>query len=68
MADKRPTRNKTKKDSQLIIRISAGERAAFVDLCDRLDTSASREIRRFMRAFVNANGAENKGADVKIEK
>ncbi len=55
MADKRNKKQKKKKDSQLIIRVSAGEREAFVDVCDRLDTSASREIRRFMREFVAAN-------------
>ncbi|KJS05664.1 MAG: hypothetical protein VR73_11835 [Gammaproteobacteria bacterium BRH_c0] len=41
-----------KKDAQLIIRISKEERKAFVDLCEELDTSAAREIRRFMRDFV----------------
>jgi hypothetical protein len=41
-----------KKGSQLAIRIEESERDAFVALCDRLDTSAAREIRRFMRDFV----------------
>ncbi len=52
MGDKK-TRRKQKKDSQLVIRISKEERDAFVELCEVLDTSASREIRRFMKAFVN---------------
>lgn len=39
------------KDRQLIIRVKGSERDAFVDLCDALDTSAAREIRRFMREF-----------------
>ncbi|CUH89294.1 hypothetical protein PH5382_03240 [Phaeobacter sp. CECT 5382] len=43
---------KGRKDSQLIIRISKEERDAFVDLCDALDTSAAREIRRFIRGFL----------------
>ncbi len=63
MADGRQKKNKKKKDSQLIIRVSTGERDAFVDACDDLDTSASREIRRFMREFVAA-----KNADAKKEK
>ncbi|MEM6538082.1 MAG: hypothetical protein AAF742_09065 [Pseudomonadota bacterium] len=42
---------KKPKDSQFVIRINAAERDDFVDLCDRLDTSAAREIRRFIRAF-----------------
>jgi len=41
-----------KKDSQFLIRINAAERDHFVALCDELDTSAAREIRRFIRRFV----------------
>ena len=41
-----------KKDSQLIIRISSDDRDEFVSLCDELDTSAAREVRRFIRDFV----------------
>ncbi|MDF1660931.1 MAG: hypothetical protein P1V97_04135 [Planctomycetota bacterium] len=41
-----------KKDSQLVIRINGDERTAFVDLCEDLDTSAAREIRRFIRDFI----------------
>lgn len=44
-----------KKDSQLLIRINAIERDQFVTLCDALDTSAAREIRRFIRKFVSEN-------------
>ena len=43
----------SKKDSQLLIRIKKEERDAFIDLCDRLDTSAAREIRLFIRSFVD---------------
>ncbi|MEO1015019.1 MAG: hypothetical protein AAFX08_07500 [Pseudomonadota bacterium] len=42
---------KKPKDSQLVIRINAVERDRFVELCDRLDTSAAREIRGFIRDF-----------------
>jgi len=44
-----------KKGSQFVIRLDKDERDAFVSLCDKLDTSAAREIRRFMRAWVAAN-------------
>ncbi|UTM58392.1 hypothetical protein L4174_006025 [Photobacterium sp. CCB-ST2H9] len=44
-----------KKDSQLIIRINSEERDAFVALCETLDTSAAREVRRFIRQFVKEN-------------
>lgn len=50
-------RKKDRKDAQLIIRIKKDERDAFVDLCDALDTSAAREIRRFIRGFVNEQGS-----------
>ncbi len=64
MADRqRKKKNKKKKDSQLIIRVAAEDRDAFVEMCERLDTSASREIRRFMREFTTA-----KSADAKKEK
>ncbi len=43
------------KDSQLLIRISSAERDQFVQLCDELDTSAAREIRRFIRQFIQHN-------------
>jgi hypothetical protein len=48
-----------KKGSQLAIRVEKSERDAFVALCDRLDTSAAREIRRFMREFVTAHAAHD---------
>lgn len=46
---------KKKKGSQFAIRVDKGERDAFVSLCEALDTSAAREIRRFMREWVAAN-------------
>jgi len=48
---------KRQKDGQLVIRISKDEREKFVDLCDALDTSAAREIRRFIREFLNHHGS-----------
>ena len=47
-----------KKGSQFVIRLEKGERDAFVTLCERLDTSAAREIRRFMRELVAAHEGE----------
>lgn len=47
---------KTGKDSQLVLRLEKDERDAFVALCKKMDTSAAREIRRFIREFVEANG------------
>jgi len=45
-------KNRKKKNSQLVIRINADERDQFIDLCADLDTSAAREIRRFIRDFI----------------
>ncbi|MEO0913094.1 MAG: hypothetical protein AAFY59_08895 [Pseudomonadota bacterium] len=47
---------KAKKDSQLVIRIKQSDRDRFVALCDELDTSAAREIRRFIREFLAEHG------------
>ena len=44
-----------KKNSQLVIRINDQERDEFVSLCEDLDTSAAREIRRFIRGFLKEN-------------
>ncbi len=52
-------RDKHKKDAQLIVRINKAERNAFVELCEDLDTSAAREVRRFIRDFMAENGAEH---------
>lgn len=52
LSKKKKTRNKKKKDSQLIVRINGVERENFISLCEDLDTSAAREIRGFIRDFV----------------
>jgi hypothetical protein len=52
MADKKKSKKKQLKDSQLIVRISVADRDQFVELCNSLDTSAAREVRRFIRDFL----------------
>lgn len=47
---------KPNKDSQLVLRLDKEDRDAFVALCKDLDTSAAREIRRFIRGFLKENG------------
>ena len=44
-----------KKDSQLLIRINSAERDEFISLCEKLDTSAAREVRKFIRNFVRTH-------------
>ena len=51
-------KKKDRKDSQLVIRINKTDRDAFLDLCDALDTSAAREIRRFIREFTLSHQGE----------
>ncbi|MCB1755862.1 MAG: hypothetical protein KDJ38_10090 [Gammaproteobacteria bacterium] len=53
--ERRRKRKAGKKDAQLLIRINSEERDVFLDLCEELDTSAAREIRKFIRSFVLAN-------------
>lgn len=54
---------KRAKESQLAIRVAKEERDAFVKLCEDMDTTAAREIRRFMREFLAANSAAPVAAD-----
>ncbi len=53
MADKEKKKNANKKDSQLIIRINRKDRDRFVARCEDHDTSAAREIRRFIRDYLD---------------
>jgi hypothetical protein len=60
MTNKNPTKSgkkKKEKNSQLIIRINREERDQFISLCDEIDTSAAREIRRFIRRFMTEQQA-----------
>lgn len=59
MSDKKKAKKKVVKDGQLIIRISKDDRDRFVALCDALDTSAAREVRRFIREFLAENDASD---------
>lgn len=45
-------KSSNKKDSQLLLRINKTERDEFIALCEDLDTSAAREIRRFIKQFI----------------
>ncbi|MCY3983611.1 MAG: hypothetical protein OXD29_14130 [Roseovarius sp.] len=53
--DKSPDKKKNKKNSQLVLRLDKDARDEFVDLCKEMDTSAAREIRRFIREFIRKN-------------
>jgi len=53
-------KKKGKKDSQLLIRISGADRDRFVALCEELDTSAAREIRKFIGRFLKEHQDKKK--------
>lgn len=55
---KKDAKTSNKKNSQLVLRLDKDERDAFVDLCKQLDTSAAREIRRFIRGFMKENAGD----------
>ena len=43
---------KNKKDAQLVLRLDSDLRDRFKDACQDLDTSAAREIRKFIKRFL----------------
>jgi len=59
VADKEKKKNANKKDSQLIIRINRKDRDRFVACCEERDTSAAREIRRFIRGYLDDGKPKN---------
>jgi len=59
MSEDGKRKKKVKKDSQLIIRINGEQRDRFVSLCDELDTSAAREIRRFIKEFITSHSEDS---------
>ena len=49
-----------KKDSTLLIKVNKEEKKKFIALCELNDSSASREIRRFMKEYINDFSVEIK--------
>ncbi len=41
-----------KKDAQLVLRLDKEMRDQFIDACKDLDTSAAREVRKFIKKFL----------------
>ena len=52
MAKKKEKQKNTKKNAQLVLRLNSDLRDRFVDACQDLDTSAAREVRRFIKGFL----------------
>jgi len=51
-------KQKSDKDEEvkLVVRIEAKLRDAFIEACQEMDTTASREVRRFIRDFLTRSG------------
>jgi hypothetical protein len=47
------------KEVKLVVRIEAGLRDAFIEACQDMDTTASREVRRFIRDFLTRSSQKN---------
>lgn len=45
-------KKKAKKDAQFVLRLDRDTRDRFVEICGELDTTAAREIRRFIKQFI----------------
>lgn len=58
MSKPKTVKKKLKKNSQLVLRINDAQRDRFVQLCDDLDTSAAREIRRFIGEFLETHSGK----------
>lgn len=43
---------KRKKDAQFVLRLESSLRDRFIEICQDNDTSAAREIRRFIKRFI----------------
>ena len=50
--DSKGKKSKGKKEAHLVIRLDKDLRDKFVAACQDVDTSASREIRRFMKNYL----------------
>lgn len=54
-------KQKSDKDEEvkLVVRIEAKLRDAFIEACQDMDTTASREVRRFIRDFLTRSGTKD---------
>jgi len=48
--------SKKAKDSQLLIKVNKEDKKAFIEICESQDTTASREIRRFISRTIKKHG------------
>lgn len=58
MGKKKKQKSDKEEDVKLVVRIEANLRDAFIDACQEMDTTASREVRRFIRDFLARSSKE----------
>jgi len=51
--------SKKAKNDQLLIKINKDVKKEFIKLCEADDTTASRELRRFIERFIKEHGYED---------
>ncbi|WP_156413629.1 hypothetical protein [Lacimicrobium alkaliphilum] len=50
---------KSKKDSQLLIRIDKQTRDEFVQICEQQNTKAAKELRRFIQSYIKRHQSQD---------
>lgn len=58
MGKKKKQKSDKEEDVKLVVRIEANLRDAFIEACQAMDTTASREVRRFIRDFLARSSKE----------
>jgi flagellar biosynthesis component FlhA len=56
---------KEKREKQLLIKVTHEEKHSFKDACEANDTSVSRELRAFMKNYVDRNSSHRPILSVK---
>ncbi len=59
MGKRKKQKSNKEEDAKLVVRIEAGLRDAFIEACQEIDTTASREVRRFIRNFLGRSSKES---------
>ena len=59
MGKHKKEKNEKDKAVKLVVRIEEGLRDAFIQACQKTDTTASREVRRFIRDFLEHTQRES---------
>lgn len=58
MGKTKKQKSKKSEGVKLVVRIEEDLRDAFIETCQAMDTTASREVRRFIRDFLARSGME----------